>query len=88
MQNKLLRSILLVVLLLLSVILGKIIGGAVTGISFLSWLGEGINFGFDPFTLDLAVMNLTLGFTFAVNIAQIVLILAAIFSYIRWIARD
>jgi len=88
MKNKVLRGILLTVFLLLSVILGKIIGGAVAGVSFLSWLGEGIKFGFEPFTLELAVMNLTLGFSFAVNIAQIILLLIAIFSYIRWIARD
>ncbi len=88
MKNKLIKTLVLIVLLLLAVILGKVIGSAVTGISFLSWLGLGADFGFDPVALDLAVMNLTFGFHFAVNIAQILLILIAVFVYSRWIVRD
>lgn len=87
MQNKVLRGILLVIFLLFSVVLGKIIGSAVTGISFLAWLGEGIKFGFAPFTLDLAIIDLTLGLNFAVNFAQIILLVISLFVYIRWIAR-
>lgn len=88
MRNKFLRNLLLIVLLLLAVILGKIIGDAVPGVSFLSWLGEGAKFGFAPFTLNLAILELTLGFQFSINIAQILLIIIAIFVFSRWGFRE
>ena len=88
MKNKFLKYLLLVVLLLLAVILGKFIGGTVPDVSFLSWLGAGASFGFAPFTLNLAILELTMGFQFSVNIAQIILLIVGIFIYSCWIAKE
>ena len=88
MKRKLLKTLRLIVLILLSVVLGKVIGGAVAHISYLSWLNIGANFGFSPVTVDLAVVQLTVGFMMSINVCQIILLLIAILAYTKIKIRD
>lgn len=83
MKKSLIRGLLLIVLLLLAVVLGSVIGTAAQGVSFLSWLGMSTGFGLEPVTLDLSVLQLTFGLSFRVNVAQAILLLAAILGYTR-----
>ena len=69
--------------LLLAVVLGSVIGSAAQGTSFLSWLGMSTGFGLEPVTLDLAILQLTFGLSIRVNVAQAILLLAAILGYTR-----
>lgn len=83
MKKTLIRSLLLIVLLLLAVVLGSVIGSAAQGASFLSWLGMSTGFGLEPVTLDLAILQFTFGLSIRVNVAQAILLLAAILGYTR-----
>ena len=88
MKKNLLKTLLCIILLLLAAVLGKVIGEAAADISYLSWLAIGANFGFSPTVIDLAVIQVTLGFMLSINMAQIILILVAIFIYTRVKIRD
>lgn len=81
MKQNWLRTLLLVVLLLLAVVLGKLLGDMTQSIAFLSWLGMGANFGFAPVSIDLSVMTLTFGILINFNVAQALLLVAAILIY-------
>ena len=81
MKRQLIKTVLLIVLLLLAVVLGVIIGNMCQGVSALSWLSASASFGLSPTTLDLSVLNLTLGLTVNINVAQAILLLAAILIY-------
>lgn len=83
MKKGLVKTLLLIVLLLLAVVLGSVIGTAVQGIGFLSWLGMSAGFGLEPATLDLAIVKLTFGLSVNINVAQAILQLAAILSYLK-----
>lgn len=83
MKNNLIKSILLIILLLLAVVLGKIIGAACVGNPYASWLGAGASFGFSPLTVNLSVVSFTVGAMVNINVAQAVLLLAAIVSYTK-----
>lgn len=83
MKRNLVRSLLLVLLLLLAIVLGSVIGSAAQGVPFLPWLGMSAGFGLEPVTLDLAVLKLTFGLSIQVNVAQAILLLAAILGYTR-----
>ena len=81
MKTQLIKTVLLIVLLLLAVVLGVIIGNVTKDVSSLSWLSASASFGLSPTTLDLSVLNLTLGLTVSINVAQAILLLAAIIVY-------
>jgi hypothetical protein len=83
MKNNLIKSLLLIILLLLAVVLGKIIGVACVGIKYASWLGAGASFGFSPCSVNLSVVSFTLGVMVSINVAQALLLLAAILSYTK-----
>ncbi len=83
MKNKLIRTLLLIILLLLAVVLGKIIGAACIGLKYAAWLGAGAGFGFSPFSVNLSVLSFTLGVMVNINVAQAVLLLAAILTYVK-----
>ena len=40
-------------------VLGRVLGNAVAGISFLSWMNMGVSAGLSPVTIDLAVLTVT-----------------------------
>ncbi|HNW58238.1 MAG TPA: DUF4321 domain-containing protein [bacterium] len=79
--------------LVLAVILGAVIGSAIgEGLGVL--LPEGVvhdfllrsfGFGFSPFQLNLAIISLTLGFTFNLNIIGVIGIILAAYIF-RWYA--
>ncbi len=83
MKKGIVKTLLLIILLLLAIVLGKIIGTATAGISYLSWLDVAAKFGFTPINLDLTVINLTIGAMINVNVAQAILLLASIIIYTR-----
>ena len=70
MKKGILRTLLLVVLLVLAVVLGKVVGDVSQGVSFLSWLGLSAQFGLQPSTLDLAILQVNFGLTVDINVAQ------------------
>lgn len=83
MKKNLLKTLLLIILLVLAVVLGQVIGNVTAHVSFLSWLGIGTGFGFQPVKVDLAVVNFTFGIMLNINVAQAILLLAAIISYTK-----
>lgn len=83
MKKGAMKVFLLIILLLLAVVLGKIIGAASAGSAYLSWLGTGASFGFSPLNVNLSVVNFTVGIMVNINVAQAILLLAAILSYTR-----
>ena len=50
---------------------------------YLSWLGMAADFGLAPTTVDLAILKLTFGLQINLNVAQAILLLAAILIYSR-----
>ena len=73
--------IILLVFVLCGVVIGGLLGEITSGISWLSWLGYGRQFGFDPVSVDLGVVKFTLGLTFKITVASIVGIIIAIIIY-------
>ena len=81
MKKKLVKTLLLIILLLLAAVLGKVIASSCEGVSYLNWLSLSASFGFSPVTVDLAVLNFTVGFMMDISVAQIILLLIAILAY-------
>ena len=53
-----------VLLVCVGVVIGTLVSSATEGISWLSWLSYGLDFGLtSPFVLDLKVISITFGFT-------------------------
>ena len=74
----------LLLLLLAGLVLGGLIGELAGSVSWLSWLGYSKSFGIDtahPFILDLNVVKLTFGMTFRLDVASILGLVAAFFTY-------
>lgn len=80
-KRSLLRTLLLIVLLMLAIVLGMLIGRVTASIPFLSWLGVSASFGFPAIPIDLAVVTFTFGMMIDINVAQAILLLAAILIY-------
>lgn len=74
-------------LIILAIVLGKAIGTAVTGISFLSWLAIAAKFGVSTVTVNLSVLQLTFGMMIDINVAQAILLLAAIITYTKILGK-
>lgn len=76
------NSLVLIIFILCGVVIGGLLGELASGVSWLSWLAYGKSFGFStPFTLDLGVLQLTLGLMIKINIASIIGIIISIFVY-------
>ncbi len=88
MKRTLLRTLLLIVLLLLAVVLGRVVGDLCQGVSFLSWLGLSAEFGLQPTVINLQVVQFTFGAVVNINVAQAILLLAAILVYSRIKIKD
>lgn len=72
----------LFLLILAGVVLGSFIGHLASGVSALSWLDYGMNFGLaSPIKLDIGVMVLTFGLTIKFTIASIIGIIIAAIIY-------
>ena len=83
MKRAILRGLLLIILLLLAVVLGKVIGNLCEGVAFISWLSLSAQFGLQPTIIDLQVIQFTFGAVIDINVAQAILLLAAIVAYSR-----
>ncbi len=70
-------------MLVLAVVLGKAVGAVAADVPFLSWLAAGAKFGVSTFTVDLAVVQFTFGMMVSINVAQALLLLAAILVCVR-----
>ena len=75
-------TLVLIVFILCGIVIGGLIGQLTSGISWLSWLSYGNEFGLvDPVVLDLGVVQLTLGLVFKINVSSIIGIAISIFIY-------
>lgn len=82
MATKEKNSLVFIIFILCGIVIGGLIGELTKGVNWLSWLSYGQSFGFSsPFTLDLGVLQLTMGLMIKINIASIVGIITAIFIY-------
>lgn len=81
---KLKKTLILVFLILAAVILGAMLASFTASIPFLSWLSFykaiGINAA-APAVLDLSVLKISFGFEMGINVAQVILIAAALVLY-------
>ena len=76
------NTLVFIVFILCGIVIGGLLGEVSKSVSWLSWLSYGQSFGFsDPFTLDLGVMQLTLGLMIKINVASIIGIIVSIFIY-------
>lgn len=72
----------LFLMILSGIVIGGFLGELAKGVSALSWLSYGQNFGMQsPFILDLGIMVLTFGLSVSINIASILGIVIAIIIY-------
>ena len=72
-------SLALVLVILAGSIFGKIIGGALS--KYIPILNYGESIGFGPTSIDLNIINFTLGFRASITVAGIIGIIIAIFLY-------
>lgn len=76
------NSLVLIIFILCGVVIGGLLGELTKNVSWLNWLSYGQTFGItNPVTLDLGVINLTIGILVKINIASIIGIVIAIFLY-------
>ena len=76
------NTFILIIFILCGLVIGGLIGELTKNVSWLNFLSYGQSFGLtNPVTLDLGVMQLTLGLMFKINIAGILGIILAIFIY-------
>lgn len=76
------NTLVFIVFILCGIVIGGLLGELSKSVNWLNWLSYGQSFGFsDPFTLDLGVMQLTLGLMIKINIASIIGIVIAVFVY-------
>lgn len=83
MKKGIINTLLFIVMMVLAVVLGQAIGSATAGITYLSWLAIAAKFGIPTVTINLAILQITFGMTVNINVAQAILLLAAIFIYTR-----
>jgi hypothetical protein len=83
MKKGIIRALLFITLIILAVVLGKAVAGVASGVPFLSWLAITAKFGISTVTVDLSILTLTFGMLIDVSVAQALLLLAAIFTYVR-----
>ncbi len=72
----------LFLLILTGIVLGSFLGHLASGVSALSWLDYGMNFGLsEPFKLDLGVIFITFGISIKITIGSIIGIVVAAILY-------
>ena len=73
------RSLLILLFFCAGIVLGTLVARLADGISGLSWLAFGMDFGItSPLVLDLGVLSLTVGATFELSVAVIIFSVIAV----------
>lgn len=76
------NSLILIIFVLCGLVIGGLLGELAQNVAWLNWLSYGQSFGLsNPVTLDLGVVQLTLGLMFKINIASIIGIIISVFIY-------
>lgn len=76
------NGLVFLIFLLCGIVIGGLLGELTAGVSWLSWLSYGKDFGLsNPITLDLGVLQLTFGIMIKINISAIIGVIIAIFIY-------
>lgn len=76
------NTLVLIIFILCGLVIGGLLGELGKSVSWLNWLSYGQSFGLaQPITLDLGVVQLTLGLMFKINISGIIGTIIAIFIY-------
>lgn len=66
-------------LVLIGIVLGSFVSGICRGVSFLSWLAFGVNFGTEsPVVLDLGILSLTFGIAVNLTLATVIFIILSL----------
>ena len=69
------RTLTLIVLVISAIALGSFIGSICSSVDPLSWLNYTVAFSMgDPVKIDIKVISIVFGFTFSINIAQIIML--------------
>ena len=72
----------LLLFLLSGLVIGGLLGELATKVDWLWWLSFGEEFGLqEPIKLDLKVMTITFGLMIKINVASIIGVLIALFTY-------
>lgn len=75
-------TLVLIIFVLCGLVIGGLLGELTKSVSWLSWLSYGQQFGLaNPITLDLGVVELTLGLMFKINVSSIIGIIISVFIY-------
>jgi hypothetical protein len=78
------KTLLMTFLMIVAIVLGGLIGQTCDGTQIFGWLAYSKEFSFNPGTfINIDVFSLTFGFTFRVNVAQLILAFAGIFTYYK-----
>lgn len=75
------KTCLFIILIITAVFLGALIGSGVADISLLKWLAYSKSLSLDNISIDLIIIQLSFGCSFSINVAQLILMLAAFFVY-------
>ena len=72
----------LLIFILSGLVVGGLIGEISKGVSFLTWLSYGQNFGLtSPLILDINILSITFGCMFKINIASIIGLAISVLIY-------
>ncbi len=75
MKNKLVFLFCIIV----AIIIGTFLGELCIDTPYLEWLGQNFKFGTGLYDLNLHFMQLTLGLNFSINLAQVLMMIIALF---------
>ena len=79
--HKMKNKVLLILLIIAAAILGGIAAAGASNVDNLQWLAYSKGIELKPSTLDLSIISLTFGFSFKINVAQIICMLIAVAVY-------
>lgn len=83
LKKGIIKTLFFIVMLVLAILLGKAAGNMAAGVNWLSWLGAYAKFGISTVNINLSVLQITFGMMININVAQTILLLAAIFIYTK-----
>lgn len=82
MATKEKNTLVFIIFILCGIVIGGLLGEISKSVNWLNWLSYGESFGIsNPLTLDLGVLQLTLGLMIRINVSSIIGMIIAIFVY-------